>query len=148
MTTAVFRKMTLADVPDIVAIEQQVFTLPWTADAFTNELVQNHFAKYVVLLLDGQLAGYGGMWMIVDEAHVTNVAIAEQFHRQGWGERLLSEMQRIALDNGALRMTLEVRVSNVAAQKLYRKKGFERAGIRPGYYSDNGEDALIMWAEL
>jgi len=144
----VFRAMTVDDIDTIVEIEREAFTAPWTAEAFHNELRQNMFAKYMVMERDGVIMGYGGMWLIVDEAHVTNIAVRERYRGQGFGKKLLAEMMRTAHWFGARRMTLEVRVSNERAQRLYRKFGFEPSGVRPGYYSDNAEDALIMWAEL
>lgn len=143
-----FRSMTLDDVDAIVQIEQEVFAAPWTAEAFQNELKQNMFAKYMVMEMDGDILGYGGMWLIVDEAHVTNIAIREPYQGQGLGRRLLGEMMKTAHWLRARRMTLEVRVSNERAQRLYRRFGFAPSGLRPGYYSDNREDALIMWADL
>lgn len=144
----VFRSMRLEDIDTIVEIEKEAFTAPWTAEAFNNELKQNLFAKYMVMEQDGAILGYGGMWLIVDEAHVTNIAIRERYQGQGLGKLLLGEMMKTAHWLGAKRMTLEVRVTNEIAQRLYRRFGFEPSGIRPGYYSDNMEDALIMWADL
>jgi ribosomal-protein-alanine N-acetyltransferase len=144
----VYRAMTLADIPTIVEMEQEAFTTPWSPEAFTNELLNNMFARYMVMELEGEIIGYGGMWVIMDEAHVTNIAVRADYRGQGLGKCLLHELQRTAVFFGAVKMTLEVRVSNEIAQGLYRKFGFEPAGIRPGYYSDNNEDALIMWAEL
>ncbi|KIL35738.1 alanine acetyltransferase [Cohnella kolymensis] len=143
-----YRSMTLDDIGMIVQIERESFTAPWSEEAFRTELTQNAFAKYMIMELDDKVLGYGGMWLIVDEAHVTNIAIREQYRGQGYGKKLLREMMKTALWLGALRMTLEVRVSNERAQSLYRKMGFYPSGIRPAYYSDNREDALIMWAEL
>ncbi len=88
------------------------------------------------------------MWTVIDEAHVTNIAVLRAYRGRKWGERLLRELMKTASDLGMQRMTLEVRVSNEVAQNLYRKLGFKPAGLRKGYYSDNQEDALIMWAEL
>jgi [ribosomal protein S18]-alanine N-acetyltransferase len=144
----VFRSMTLEDIGTIVRIERESFTSPWSEEAFRTELTQNLFARYMVMERDGVILGYGGMWIIVDEAHVTNIAVQERYRGLGLGERLLREMMRAAIWLGARRMTLEVRVSNEPAQSLYRKLGFLPSGLRPGYYSDNREDALIMWAEL
>jgi ribosomal-protein-alanine N-acetyltransferase len=143
-----FRKMTTDDIETIARIERESFASPWSADAFRMELTQNHFANYMVMELDGNTIGYGGMWLIVDEAHVTNIAVREPYRGKGYGERLLRELMRTAAWRGAVRMTLEVRVTNHVAQSLYRKLGFYDAGIRPRYYTDNQEDALIMWAEL
>jgi ribosomal-protein-alanine N-acetyltransferase len=143
-----FRSMRMEDIPYICAIEQEAFATPWTAEAFHNELVHNHFAKYMVMERAGEVVGYAGMWMIVDEAHVTNIAISLPYRGRKWGELLLIELMKTASFMGAMRMTLEVRVSNAIAQRLYGKLGFYPVGTRRGYYSDNNEDALIMWAEL
>ncbi|WHY20371.1 ribosomal protein S18-alanine N-acetyltransferase [Paenibacillus sp. G2S3] len=144
----VFRLMKLTDIPDILIIEREAFTMPWTEEAFRNELTHNHFAKYMVMELAGHIIGYAGMWAIVDEAHVTNIALLEAYRGRKWGERLLEELMKTASYVGMKSITLEVRVSNEVAQNLYRKKGFRSAGTRKGYYSDNREDALIMWADL
>ncbi|WP_315794847.1 ribosomal protein S18-alanine N-acetyltransferase [Paenibacillus sp. BIC5C1] len=143
-----FRFMTLDDIPDVMIIEHEAFTLPWTEEAFQNELTHNHFAKYMVMELEGTAIGYAGMWTIMDEAHITNIAVREAYRGRKLGEKLLEELMRTAAYLGMERMTLEVRVSNRIAQSLYQKKGFESAGLRKGYYSDNGEDAMIMWANL
>jgi ribosomal-protein-alanine N-acetyltransferase len=143
-----FRSMQLADIPFICEIELEAFATPWTAEAFHNELTNNHFAKYMVMELAGEVVGYGGMWLIVDEAHITNIAVSAPYRGRKWGERLLIELQKTASFMGAVRMTLEVRISNLIAQRLYGKLGFYPVGTRRGYYSDNNEDAIIMWAEL
>jgi ribosomal-protein-alanine N-acetyltransferase len=145
---SLFRSMTLEDIDTIVQIEHESFTSPWSQEAFRTELTQNHFARYMVMERNETILGYGGMWLIVDEAHITNIAVREPYRGQGLGERLLRELMRTAAWLGAKRITLEVRVSNDTAQSLYRKLGFYESGLRPGYYSDNREDALIMWAEL
>ena len=144
----IFRKMYLGDIEAICAIEQEAFATPWTYEAFLNELTNNHFANYLVMDINGEVAGYGGMWVLMDEAHVTNIAVRKDFRGIKLGERLLVELKKTARFLGAKRMTLEVRVSNEIAQNLYRKLGFYRAGQRKRYYSDNGEDALVMWVEL
>ncbi|WP_239618797.1 ribosomal protein S18-alanine N-acetyltransferase [Cohnella mopanensis] len=143
-----YRLMNLNDIGAIVEIEQEAFTAPWSAEAFRNELTNNLFAKYMIMESDNDIIGYGGMWLIIDEAHVTNIAIRSQFQGMGYGRSLLSELMKTAHYLGARRMTLEVRVSNERAQSLYRKMGFSPSGVRPAYYSDNMEDALIMWADL
>lgn len=147
-STVEFRGMRLEDVAAITEIEHEAFTSPWTREAFVNELTNNHFARYLVMVKDGEIIGYSGMWVIIDEAHVTNIAVRSDYQGKKLGSLLLSELQKVAVFCGARRMTLEVRVSNERAQRMYRKFGFEPSGIRPGYYTDNGEDALIMWAEL
>lgn len=144
----VFRAMTMDDVDAIVEIERESFAAPWSAEAFRNELQNNMFAKYMVMETDGAIIGYGGLWLIIDEAHVTNIAVRSAYRGKGLGRRLLAELMRTAHWLGARRMTLEVRVSNETAKSLYRSMGFEPSGVRPAYYSDNMEDALIMWADL
>lgn len=143
-----FRPMQLSDVPIVCLIEQESFPTPWTEGAFVNELTNNHFAHYVIMELDGAVAGYGGMWLILEEAHVTNVAVRQPFRGRGLGERLMAELMNKASFLGAVRMTLEVRVSNRIAQRLYEKMGFYAAGVRRKYYTDNNEDAVIMWVDL
>jgi ribosomal-protein-alanine N-acetyltransferase len=143
-----FRTMKLEDIPNIMVIEHEAFTLPWSETAFRNELTNNHFARYIVMEYEGMSIGYAGMWTILDEAHVTNIAILEAYRGRKLGERLLDEMMMTASQLEMTRMTLEVRVSNTIAQSLYKKKGFISAGLRKGYYSDNFEDAMIMWVDL
>jgi ribosomal-protein-alanine N-acetyltransferase len=140
--------MRLDDIDAICEIEKEAFTTPWSAGAFHNELTNNQYAHYVVMELDGDIIGYAGMWLIMDEAHITNIAVREKYRGRKLGERLLLQMQSAALFLGAERMTLEVRVSNTIAQRLYAKLGFIPAGLRKQYYTDNGEDAIIMWAHL
>ncbi len=143
-----FRSMTLDDIPDTMVIEHESFTLPWSEVAFRNELTLNHFARYIMMDVDGEPAGYAGMWAIVDEAHITNIAVRTAYRGRHLGERLLRHLMEWAGELGLERMTLEVRASNRVAQSLYVKLGFVPAGVRKGYYSDNNEDAIIMWCEL
>jgi len=143
-----FRMMRYEDIPEVCAIEVESFATPWSEQAFISELTQNQFAQYIVMEWQGRLIGYGGMWVIIDEAHVTNIAVTGEFRGRRLGERLMAELASRAARLGAQRMTLEVRPSNSVARRMYEKFGFEAVGLRPGYYSDNGEDAIIMWAEL
>lgn len=143
-----FRTMKLEDIPDIMVIEHESFTLPWSEQAFRNELTLNHFARYIILDVDGQPVGYAGMWTIVDEAHITNIAVRTAYRGRHLGELLLRRIMEWAMELGMERMTLEVRATNRVAQSLYAKLGFVPAGVRKGYYSDNNEDAIIMWCEL
>ncbi|MGB3260445.1 ribosomal protein S18-alanine N-acetyltransferase [Paenisporosarcina sp.] len=144
-----YRKMTVADIDGVLKIEQEAFSLPWTRDAFVQEMTTNLHAYYLVAEdQDQQIVGFCGMWLVMDESHITNVAVTEQVKGQGIGEGLMREAIRVAKENGAVLMTLEVRVSNTIAQNLYRKLDFQNGGIRKGYYSDNLEDALVMWVEF
>ena len=140
--------MTLADVDDVVEIERQSFPIPWSRAAFIDELTRNERALYVVIRDEsGTMVGYGGMWLVCDEAHVTNIAVRSDRRRQGVGTAIMIGLMGFAQSKGADRMTLEVRVSNRPAQELYRGLGFVPAGVRPRYYIDNREDALIMWLD-
>jgi len=139
--------MVKEDIDMVMEIERDCFMVPWSRDSFLIEIEQNKFARYVVAEKDGGIVGYGGMWLVIDEAHITNIAVHSAYRRQGFGRKILSELIRIAEREGVFRMTLEVRKSNDAAQKLYEEFGFQVCGVRPGYYPDNHEDALIMWRE-
>jgi len=143
-----YRYMTLLDLDDIMVIEHQSFTLPWSKEAFYRELTENPYAYYIVADIDGTAIGYGGVWIVIDEAHITNIAVLTEYRGQKIGETLLTQLQNLARQQGAKTMTLEVRVSNIVAQNLYRKLGFQNGGIRKGYYTDNNEDALVMWVNL
>jgi ribosomal-protein-alanine N-acetyltransferase len=143
-----FRNMRLDDLDEVCQVEKKSFPTPWSREAFHNELTQNHFARYMVVEMEGKVVGYCGMWLIVDEAHITNLALLPDFRGKGIGESLLKEMMRMAQWFGTKKMTLEVRVSNESAQRLYEKLGFEKRGTRPNYYTDNMEDAFIMWVDF
>lgn len=142
------RPMTLRDVDGVLQVEHRSFTAPWSRQAFLTELVDNHFARYVVAEVDGRIVGYAGIWLIIDEGHVTNIAVDPDYRGQHLGETLLQTLISICMANSVHRMTLEVRVSNHVALSLYEKFGFEKVGVRKGYYTDNGEDAHIMWVTL
>lgn len=145
------RPMVLEDIPQVVAIEKVSFPTPWSPYAFACELQDNDFAYYLVVtpVADpSTVAGYGGMWIIIDEAHITNIAIGPAYRGKALGDFLMNGMVALAMKKGILRMTLEVRVSNCVAKRLYDRMGFKPAGVRPGYYMDTNEDALIMWKEL
>jgi [ribosomal protein S18]-alanine N-acetyltransferase len=142
------RRMNLQDIDQVLQVEKRSFTAPWSRQAFMTELIDNHLARYVVAEYNGRIVGYAGVWMIIDEGHVTNIAVDPDFRGKHLGEKLLRTLISICLAQGGKKMTLEVRVTNHVAQKLYEKYGFERVGVRKGYYTDNREDALIMWADL
>ena len=136
--------MRLDDLPAVHAIERASFDAPWPVDAYRSELETNRLAQYVVAHAGDAIAAYAGMWLMVDEAHITTFAVHPAWRRQRIGERLLLALLDLAQDAGANEATLEVRLSNLAARRLYEKFGFRPVGLRPRYYSDNGEDALIM----
>ncbi len=139
--------MTLEDIDAVQEVERASFPVPWPRDAFRHEIAQNRNARYIVAREGERLVGYAGLWLMVDEAHITTFAVLPDFRRRRIGERMLQRLFDVASDMKAEWLTLEVRASNLAAQKLYEKYGFRRAGVRRRYYSDNSEDALIMWTE-
>ena len=136
--------MTLDDLPAVHAIERASFAVPWPDDAYRNELLTNRLASYVVARAGDEVVGFAGLWVMVDEAHVTTFAVHPRWRRHGIGERLLLALLDLSVERRAREATLEVRLSNMPARRLYEKYGFRPVGIRPRYYSDNGEDALIM----
>ena len=139
--------MRLEDLPLVHAIERASFNAPWPANAYRSELESNRMAHYLVARADGDIVAYGGMWLMVDEAHITTFAVHPDWRRQRIGERLLLAFLDMAVDRGAREATLEVRLSNLPARRLYEKYGFRPVGLRPRYYSDDNEDALIMTTE-
>ena len=141
------RAMTVADLPAITLIERASFTTPWPPNAYRQELETNRLAQYLVATLGGEIVAYAGVWLMVDEAHITTFAVHPRFRRRGIGERLLLVILDRSLERQAREATLEVRLSNLPARRLYEKYGFRPVGIRPRYYSDDNEDALIMTTE-
>ncbi|HET7726826.1 MAG TPA: ribosomal protein S18-alanine N-acetyltransferase [Candidatus Limnocylindrales bacterium] len=139
--------MTVADLGAVQAIERASFTAPWPPHAYRSELETNRLAHYLVGRIGDEIVAYAGMWVMVDEAHITTFAVHPAWRRRRIGERLLLALLDLALDRRAREATLEVRLSNLAARRLYEKYGFRPVGIRPRYYSDDGEDALIMTTE-
>jgi ribosomal-protein-alanine N-acetyltransferase len=173
----VVEKMRLEDIPRVVEIERQAFPSPWPARAYRYEVSQNHLAHYFVARCQDEerpyagsaeeagilgrlqpwshrghsdqhrIVGYCGFWVVAQEAHISTIAVDPQHRGLGIGQLLLLTAIEKAMDLDATLVSLEVRVSNFAAQNLYRKYGFEVVGRRPRYYSDNREDALIMTAD-
>lgn len=142
-----FTPMLPEHIENVVHIEEASFPTPWPMVSFANEL-RNEFAFYIVALCKGQVIGYAGMWLILDEAHVTNVAVHPDYRRHGVGRLLMQELILRSVLLGAVSMTLEVRAFNKVARQLYSTLGFRQEGRRKGYYTDNGEDALILWKRL
>ena len=144
-TTAVsFRALTEADIPAIVAIEATAFYDAWNENMLRNEL-DNTLTTYFVMESEGKIIVYAGFWLVAGEAQVTRVAVQEDLRGLGLGTRLTAAMVNKAWELGAEAVTLEVRESNLAAQKAYLTCGFASEGIRPNYYEDNHENAVIMW---
>ncbi|MBI4277553.1 MAG: ribosomal protein S18-alanine N-acetyltransferase [Armatimonadetes bacterium] len=145
MTRISIELMRMDHVPRVLTIERQSFPMPWPRDAYQHELKKNRLAAYLVAKTGEAVVGYAGMWLMLEEAHITTIAVDPDWRGQRIGEQLLVALFEEAMRRGARWMTLEVRRSNLVAQSLYRKYGFREVGARKGYYSDNQEDALIMW---
>ncbi|MCC3870144.1 ribosomal protein S18-alanine N-acetyltransferase [Terrisporobacter mayombei] len=143
----IIRSMTMDDVDAVYIVEEDCFIDPWSKDSIKKEL-KNNLARYLVAQLDDKIVGYVGVWFVVDEGHITNVAVHSDYRGKKIGDKLVKEMVELCKENNIVAMTLEVRSSNTVAQNLYRKYGFKMGGIRKEYYSDNKEDAIIMWNQL
>lgn len=138
------------DLPEVLAIERESFPTPWTEGMFLDELRTSHAQCLVVKIeIEGKkvIAAYLIFWFVVDEVHLHNLAVRNEFRRQGLAYNMMNLMTDIAVQVGITRQTLEVRESNSGAINLYRKCGFVVKGKRPQYYTDTHEDALVMWAE-
>jgi ribosomal-protein-alanine N-acetyltransferase len=138
--------MTTSDVAAVIRIERASFSTVWPSDAFYNELNTNKLAHYFVGRFEDRIVAYGGVWVIMEDSHVTTIAVDPEFRGRRFGEVLLLRLIDQAIERNAAWMTLEVRESNSVAQRLYRKYGFTTVTMRTGYYSDDNESALIMWA--
>ena len=147
MGEPVIRFMRLKDVDAVAAIDKDTFARPWSRESFRQELTRNVAARYVVAEEDGEILGYAGAWVILDESHITNIAVREDARGRGLGRKLTAELLQILSNLGACYATLEVRVSNERAQNLYKSLGFVSVGKRKRYYEDNNEDAFLMVCE-
>jgi [ribosomal protein S18]-alanine N-acetyltransferase len=140
-----------ADVPTVQEIERHIFTTPWPRNAYYRELSSRNSAYYIVLRREldegSEILGYGGMWRMYDEAHVTTIGVRRDIHHSGFGRILFAGLVQAAYDMGAKWITLEVRTSNDGAMRMYEGFGFKVIGRRKGYYTDNGEDAIVMWSD-
>lgn len=138
--------MTMDDVDAVSEVEEKSFSHPWSRASFVREVQENKCARYVVLREDGVAVAYAGVWFVLDEGHITNIAVRPDKRGLGYGEKVTRAMMQLAADSGMSWMTLECRRSNAVAQNLYHKLGFIDVGYRKRYY-DNSEDALIMICE-
>jgi [ribosomal protein S18]-alanine N-acetyltransferase len=152
-----------ADVNTVQEIEREIFATPWPRNAYYRELASRASAHYVVLRqeaveadrpsgyrvadFDPTIIGYGGMWRMYDEAHVTTIGVRQDLQHRGYGRVIFAGLVQAAYDMGAKWVTLEVRTSNDNAMKMYEGFGFKVIGRRKGYYTDNGEDAIVMWSD-
>ena len=143
----VIRRMNREDLDAVTAIEEATFAIPWSRESFRQELERNVAARYLVAETEGRVVGYAGAWVILDESHITNIAVLEAYRGRGIGKRLTQALLQYLSNLGACYATLEVRVSNERAQNLYKGLGFVSVGKRKRYYEDNGEDAFLMVCE-
>ncbi len=128
---------------EVMMIEKEAFSLPWSLESYLGEL-KNSFANYIVCDCAGDIAGYAGIWVVFEEAHITNVAVRKSFRSQGIGLALMAEAEKIARTKKATHILLEVRPSNEVALHMYENLCYMQTAVRKAYYSDNGEDAIIM----
>ncbi|HSP08872.1 MAG TPA: ribosomal protein S18-alanine N-acetyltransferase [Candidatus Dormibacteraeota bacterium] len=158
----VIELMREADVNTVQEIEREIFATPWPRNAYYRELASRTSAHYVVLRQEGldtrppevrssdfdpTIVAYGGMWRMYDEAHVTTIGVRHDLHHHGYGRILFAGLVQAAYDMGAKWVTLEVRTTNDNAMQMYEGFGFKVIGRRKGYYTDNGEDAIVMWSD-
>jgi ribosomal-protein-alanine N-acetyltransferase len=141
------RRMTLDDLPTVVALDQMSFSLPWPERSFRFEVAGNAASRCWVAEVDGRVVAMLVGWLLVDEIHIATIATYPDYRRQGIGRRLLSHALRRAMEEGARSSFLEVRESNLAAQEMYRQFGYQATGRRRRYYKDNDEDAILMTLE-
>ena len=148
MNDIVIRSMQLEDLDQVEEIEEKSFTSTWSKNLYKKELEENDFAYYFVIEKGHHLIGFSGIWLVLDEVQITNIAIDPAYRGQGYGTLLFKHMVKYSIGKGAVNLSLEVRKSNKQAQNLYQKFGLQKAGIRKNYYTDNNEDAIVMWVRL
>lgn len=144
----ILRPMANTDIDRVAELETLCFTTPWPRSAIEEELISNPRAHYFVYEVGGKLVGYCGFWLILDEGHITNLAIDPEERSKGYAQDMIAQFVREAESLGAASLTLEVRSGNTPAIHVYEKAGFVSMGVRKGYYLDSGEDALIMWKTI
>ena len=137
--------MTVNYIDDVLKVEENCFAIAWTREDFMREMTENKLAIYFVAKCDGKIVGYAGMWHVVTEGQITNVAVLEEYRKMGVGAALMEALINEAIKREMIGITLEVKISNYVAQRLYSKYGFKPEGFRKNYYKDTNEDAVIMW---
>lgn len=147
MAQLIIRQAEEKDIAAIEKLEQVCFTDPWSYDSLEQDILRNKLAFYIVAEVEREVCGYVGIWNIIDEGHITNVAVSPDYRRKHIASNMLDVLIASCEEAGVERFTLEVRAGNEPAKALYAGKGFKEMGLRKGYYQDNGEDAIIMWRE-
>lgn len=138
------RCMDLGDLERVEQLEAELFSLPWKKDDFKRELLENEFAHYFVIEEDNEVVGYCGVWNLYEQAQITTIGVTRNSQGKGYATELMRKIEEVSVENGCETCSLEVRVSNIAAQNLYKKIGYTTINVRKGYYSDNHEDAFLM----
>ena len=144
MAEPVLRRMTLSDVPAVHRLEEAIFSMPWSEKDFVYEMTENKVARYLVIEEAGEIIAFAGAHIILDQAHVTNIAVRQDCRGRGLGRMITRALMQYASNLGAEYLTLEVRQSNATAQNLYKSLGFVKVNVRKRYYEDTGEDAWLM----
>ena len=144
MAEPVLRRMTLLDVPAVHRLEEAIFSMPWSEKDFVYEMTENKVARYLVIEQAGEIVAFAGAHIILDQAHVTNIAVRQDCRGRGLGRMITRALMQYASNLGAEYLTLEVRQSNATAQNLYKSLGFVKVNVRKRYYEDTGEDAWLM----
>ena len=144
MAEPVLRRMTISDVPAVHRLEEAIFSMPWNEKDFVYEMTENKVARYLVIEEAGEIIAFAGAHIILDQAHVTNIAVRQDCRGRGLGRMITRALMQYASNLGAEYLTLEVRQSNVTAQNLYKSLGFVKVNVRKRYYEDTGEDAWLM----
>lgn len=144
----IIRRMREKDLDRIMEVEKAAFTTPWSRESFLLEINKNQLARYFIAEVDGLVVGYGGIWLILDEGHITNIAVDKEYRRLGIGKRILEELIGLCKECNIVAMTLEVRQNNEPAKNFYKEYEFIEYGIRPNYYADVNQDAIVMWKKL
>lgn len=141
------REMKLEDIEQVYSIEENTFPDPWSRDAFTKELTSNKHSIYMVVEEESSILAYAGLWNIVDEGYITNIAVKQDRQGEGLGKKVTQALIEEGKKHNILSFTLEVRVSNKNAINLYKKLGFEIYGVRKNFYDKPKEDAFVMWKQ-
>ncbi|MCJ7856521.1 ribosomal protein S18-alanine N-acetyltransferase [Lachnospiraceae bacterium NSJ-143] len=137
--------MTVEDIDGVLEVEESCFAIAWTREDFVREMTQNKLAVYFVAKDGERIVGYAGMWHVVTEGQITNVAVMDEYRNRKVGSALMEALIKTAEEREMIGITLEVKISNYPAQKLYSKYGFKPEGFRKNYYKDTNEDAIVMW---
>jgi ribosomal-protein-alanine N-acetyltransferase len=144
LKTLRFEELTADRIPAILEIEVEANRSPWSERSFLNEINHPH-GHFLVAIGNGEVVGYGGVWLVIDEAHITNIAVSSAYRKLGIGRKLMTELLAKSKALGMTCSTLEVRASNEPAIRLYQELGFKETASRKSYYPDNKEDAVVMW---